>query len=409
MKPITTPTITGLVIRWEEQKLEADIRRIRRRRDDNVGAEITFRTWAPGYNPHLHNTILNLNSSSSKATLSKTLSQLYNNFNWNDVIEYLAMVTLEYFRTGEPVIEICSDDEIGELKYLLHPLLPLNKPGILFGDGGTGKSLLATFLAITVSIPWVDNPCEMDVNMKPTPSLYLDWESDKDDIAWRMKCIQKGHSLPKFNIHYRHCVLPLAEDIEQIQQAVIDSGAGLVIVDSVGQACGGDLNDAQPAIEMFRALRSLNTTTLLIGHVSKDNSKGKTPYGSAYFRNAARSAWEVRKVQNAGEDELSIGMFHNKTNLSKLFPPIGIRIVFTNDTITFASEDTKTVADFMEELSLSQRITELLKSGPLPTKEIANYTGKSYDVTNVTLKRLSKRMQVIKVGDKWGLLIKGTA
>ena len=404
-RPTITRSITGLVLRWESEQLEVDVRRIKRRRDDNVSAEISFRTWAPGYNPHLCNTLLNLNSSSSKGSLAKRLSELYEHFNWNDIIEQLAMATLEHFRVGEPAVEIWSDDVIEPPKYLIYPLLPLGKPTIFYGDGGVGKSLIAIMLGIIAMLPWVDNPLELDVGDEPAPTLVLDWETDRDEVTWRTKCIQKGHRLPRFKLVYRRCVLPLAEDIEQIQQIVMDTGSRLVIVDSVGQACGGDLNDAQPALEMFRALRSLNVTSLLIAHVSKDFTKSKVPMGSTYFRNVPRSGWEIRKAQGTGEDELHIAAFHNKTNMSKLFSPIGVKIAFRDDSIVFDREDMRSVAEFIEQLSTAQRILELVKAGAMTTKEIAVRIDKSYDVTSVTLRRMLKRQQVVKVGDKWGLPI----
>lgn len=409
MKPTVIPTITGLRIIWQEEQIQADVRRIRRRRDDNVAAEITLTTWAPGYSPHLSNTLLYLNSGNQKAALAKSLTETFDQFNWHDIIEQLSMASLAYFRKGEPVELIPSDDEIKRQPYLLYPLLPLNKPTIIYGDGGTGKSLISLFIATIVTLAWRDNPLGLEVGLEAAPVCYLDWESDKDDIDWRAKAIQNGHGLPKFSVHYRRCVLPLVEDIEQVQQIVMDTGIKLVIVDSVGQASGRDLNDAETAIELFRALRSLKVTSLLIAHVTKEYiTKGKTPIGTVYFRNAPRSAWEVKKAQNVGENELSVGLFHGKTNVSKLFPPIGMNIIFEEDAIRFALEDTGSVGEFIEELTLSQRIMGLLKSGPLTTTEIAGKLNKSYDVTSTTLKRVEKRKNIIKVGDKWGLLLKNS-
>jgi hypothetical protein len=407
-KPNIESTLTGLKMTWDKEQIEADIRRIRRRRDDNVTAEITLRTWAPGYNPHLHNTLLNLNSSTSKGALARRLSELYGNFPWDDIVEQVAVAALAHFRVGEPVTEIWSDGTTEPLQYLLHPLLPLNKPTVFYGDGGVGKSLVTLMLGIIVALPWMDNPLELNVDQEPIPTLLLDWETDKDDVAWRTQCIQRGHGLHRFKLLYRRCILPLAEDIEPIQQMVMDAGVKMIVVDSVGQACGGDLNDAQAAIEMFRAIRSLNVTSLLVAHVSKDTSKAKTPIGTAYFRNTPRSVWEVRKAQLSGEDKLSVGLFHKKTNVSKVFPPIGISITFRDDTIVFEREDVRGVAEFVEELSTSQRILGLLKNGTMTTKEIAAQISRSYDVTSVTLKRMMKRQQVIKVGDKWDLLAENT-
>ena len=59
------------------------------------------------------------------------------------------------------------------------------------------------------------------------------------------------------------------------------------------------------------------TTRLVLAHVSKaaaDQLSGAArPYGSVFVRNLARSAWELRRAEEAGPDELLIAAYHRKS------------------------------------------------------------------------------------------------
>jgi predicted transcriptional regulator of viral defense system len=86
---------------------------------------------------------------------------------------------------------------------------------------------------------------------------------------------------------------------------------------------------------------------------------------------------------------------------------MGFTIKFTLDGVTFTREDIRDISEVWETLSLSYRITEALKHGPLTVKDIAEEVAESENKIRAYLSRLTKRGKVVKVGDKWGLIAEG--
>jgi DNA-directed RNA polymerase specialized sigma24 family protein len=211
----------------------------------------------------------------------------------------------------------------------------------------------------------------------------------------------------ELSIRYRRCALPLADDLTEIQRAIADGDIGLIVVDSLGAACGGDLNSAEVATRFFSALRQLPVTSLLISHVSKaKETKEKTPYGSVYFYNFARNVFELRRIQEAEQDEINLGVFHRKNNLGKLHYPLGFTIRFEPDKTLFQKQDIRDIPEFLESLSNTARIEALLKRGAMSVAEIADELDMSAPSARVVVNRLKDKGKVVKVGgNKWGLSV----
>ncbi|HUU63670.1 MAG TPA: AAA family ATPase [Dehalococcoidia bacterium] len=406
--PTVHENIGHTLLVWEEEQLRIIVRRVRvNQRDGNVTGQITITSDAPSFadNHHLHESGFNFTSASARRTLAKDLGERYQEFDWSRILEQLCKELTHIVRRGEPAVEIYTNEDVEPPKYLLYPLLPLNLPTIVFGDSGVGKSEFALVVATCVRLPWRDNTLGFEVGEEGGGVLYLDFETDKSDIAWRLKCLQRGFNLPDFSIHHRYSTLSLADDIEQIQEIISQKKVKLIIVDSLGAACGGDLNAADVALRFFNALRSLKTTTLIIAHTSKDpNVKQKTIFGSAFFKAAARSVWECRKAQETGEDDISIALFHQKANISKLHQPIGFKFSFETDKTYCRQQDVKGVAEFRDALSAAVQIRDVLKRGAMSTEEIQDETALAKDTIRKTLNRMKDRGEVIKLGThKWGL------
>ena len=279
MKPTLTELPGRLNLTWEEDvKIAISVSRCREHKDGRVTGEIQVASTAQEPPAHLHRAQFNFSSSAARAALAKSMKAQAPDVDWTEILEQLAFYTLEWLRQGEPTEEIWTTEEIQPPEYLLYPIMPSNQPTLIYGDGGVGKSLLALMFSLVIELPWHDNPFRLRTLERTTNVLYLDWETDRQETAWRLKCLQRGLGLPDIWINYRRCTLPLADDIEGIRKAL--SGSNVIVVDSVGAACGGDLNSAEVAIRFFGALRQLDVTSLLISHISKDQlSKKKTAYG----------------------------------------------------------------------------------------------------------------------------------
>ena len=404
-KPKITQQLGNILFEWEDYGVHAEISRLRNKRDGGVSGEVLLTTTNPEYSSGLHHGSLNFLSSSSKVSLIKAMGNKYPEANWDEIIEQLCFSTLQLTRQGSPVDNLETITDLNPPGYLLDPIMPLNQPTIIFGEGGVGKSELALILHICILLPWEGNPLNITTLGTSTKSLYCDWEADRYIINWQLKCLTEGMGLGYANIAYRRCHQSLADDIEQIQKAITDTGAKVIIIDSLGAACGGDLKDAEVAIRFFTALRQLNMTSLILAHTSKDQqAQAKTIFGSAFFYNYARSVWELRKVQEIGEDTISLGLFHRKANQSKLHPPLGFNIHFNGTKTMVTRQDTKKVDEFLQRMPIKTRVLEALSDGPMTIDELSTFLDEKKDSVSRILRRLRKDDKVASNGSSWAKL-----
>lgn len=403
-RPATRTIPGGYQFSWEEACITTDVLHIHQHRDGRVTAELIFRTTLPGVPPHLHQTQLNLLASRSKSALAKDMHEKCP-ADWDTIIEQLCVLTIQSLRDGEPATIIRSSEQNIPQHYLIDPIVPQGMVTTIFGEPGSTKSYLALVLGIIAMLPWDDNPLALGVQDKTCSILYLDWETDEHELRKRLKCIQQGMELPEIELYYRRCALPLVDDITKIQQLVYEGGVKFVIVDSLGGACGGDLNEAGPVLAFFRALRSLDVSSLLVGHTSKGDMKSKSIYGSVFFTAYSRQIWECRKIQEPEEVSIETGLFHRKSNTSRLHKPIGVKWVFEDNRTSLERCSAKDISSLVGELSLREQIQDVLKSGPMSVTELCEELGEKQDVVRMTLNR-NKSLFAKDSGKQWGLIYK---
>jgi len=388
---------------WPTWNLAAIVNRIsENRRGKSTSAEIRILSTAPGLPGHLYQGRTNLTSPTAKRTLRSELLEQDQNVPWMEVVEFLCTETLRRWRTGEPVVRVGTLPTPDTPTYRLWPILPEAVPTIIYGEGGSFKSYLALMVSLLVQTGearWGLTPIQGNV-------LYLDYEASQDEVNERIKALCSGLGLPPTNILYRFCVAPLENDIERIQEVVAEAQIGLAVVDSAGLACGGNLIEAEPALAMFPALRSLKTSSLIVDHVAKNtNPRGKTtPYGTVYKPNAARSVWELRREQEMGADHIQVGLFHRKTNRGRLHYPIGFKVQFDDEVpaVYFEREDVRDIPELSQFLTVKDQIKELLRDGAKTAKELAEHLEKGGGTVRKELRRLGAA--VVKLPDgRWAL------
>ena len=333
---------------------------------------------------------------------------------WDDVLTWVTNLTLKEARRGEPVQRIwASEDDNLIANYLLEPILYLNHPTVVFGDYGSLKSLFALAIAYVAQLPYSDNKLGLITAKESTHCLYCDWEDDPLNFRKRWSAIEKGFGIKApMPMLYLRMTAPLADSVESLQQNIAEENIKLLIVDSLGPAARGNLNDPEPAIKYHEALRKLLTnekvgiTSLTIAHNSKDPlTKRRTIFGSVFFTNLARSVWECKAEQETGEDEAIISVKHTKANLSKLHPTLGYRFTFTVNSITIAKSDLRDTG-LSGELPLRWQIKNLLGRGSMSIPELAEQLGSKADTIGRTLRRMRKDTQVTKQeDDTWGLAL----
>lgn len=356
-------------------------------------------------------TLVNLSSDQTRSRLSHNLDDRYgkDQLDWYKIIEQFSDIVITEFRRGEPIKELLGIGEDGHPpEYILKPLIIKNYPNVIFGDPGAFKSAFSLVLTVLASLPWRDNSLGFEVPQDRQRCLYLDWETDRDTVNWVMSKLEKGMALPTFPLYYRRCSLPLSQDIERIKQAIAEIKADIVIIDSLGLASGDELNNTKTALDFFTAFRQLNTTGLILAHNAKNTTDGakRSIYGNQYYTAQARNIWEVRKVQEADDDEIDIALFHRKAPpFDKLYPTLGFHIIFTKDTMKITTEKPSTIGEFAKAMSETTQIKKLLtEQGIMSIKDIATALGFTESNVRTNISRLKSKEIVTKIGDGYGML-----
>ena len=285
----------------------------------------------------------NLTSQRSKKDLARyisNMSKLISHYDWDAIVEGVCQKVIKQYYTPEEPVRL-NTIERKTPEFLLYPLLPKNHPTLWYAQGGSGKSLLALYIALLVQNGFALDP---EHETPKTETLYLDWEVDEMEARRRLSMIIASLEHPEelsFPL-YKRCVFTLKDELEAILNAIANYDIGFVIIDSAAPAIGGDINDMAKVIHFFNAIRkitALGVTVLILSHVSKrdkEAEEGKTPIGSVFFENLPRLTWELRYAMR--ENKMDIGLFPRKNNFGPL-PSVGFRVFFDFGEIFFIRID----------------------------------------------------------------------
>ena len=406
-EPLIHKVGNGYEFSWcegDEWVFKANMTHIKESSRGELSGELTIEHEFKG--TLLDITHINLLSEISRTKIAKKLATRHNIINWDFLIEQVCTITVKRYREGEPAQEIWpSEEDTLTPEYLLEPILYLNHPAVLFGDYGSLKSLTALATAYIIQLPYPNNPLGLITAEEPNKCLYLDYEDDSSSFRKRWSALESGFGQGAMPVFYLRMTAPLADSTEQVRHEIDKKGIRFLIVDSLGPAARGNLNDAEPAIRYHAALRQLGITSLTLAHTSKDQlSSKKTIFGSVFFTNLSRSVWECKSLQETGEDEAIISLKNTKANLSRLHPPMGYKFNFTDNCITIARTDLRDTG-LSSELPLSLRIKDLLRQGAMTVKDIAETLETNEPSARTVIYRMKQRGQLIKIGESWGLTL----
>ena len=404
-KPEMTVNAGIYSYQWPDLKIEATVSRLSMNGKQSLCAEVVIQHTL-GETPELfEHTKLNLTSNLARTQLAKALTERAKGIDWVSVLKDIAVLTIEHYRQGEPVVAIGNQPSIMERTFQLYPILEKGEPTTIFGPGGSGKSYLASYIAVLVQL---NQPGVYDWLPECGNVLYLDWEASVDvheRRVWAVKC-GLGLEDSEEEIFYRFCSQPLVDDIMEIQRAVSDCGANLVIIDSQVAASGQDPDKAETVSQYYNALRSLRCTTLTIDHIPKSTEGAKSmPFGSVFKWNRARSLFEVRQCQEAGENILELGLYHRKYNEGRLLKPLGLSLEFchganeTLEKVIFTETDIENIPELAKGLKLKERMIALLRDGAMTVGEIAEAAETTQGTVRVILNR--HKDLFTKVGNEW--------
>ncbi len=339
-----------------------------------------------------------MSSTSKQSKLAKEIAGIDANsiIPWEEVIRYVCSQTRKSYYDGQDSILVAPSDDPLSLKYLLDPLLPLNMPAIIYGNGESGKSLFSLLISIIVRLPFFDNPLGLMTVNEPSQVLYLDWELDEFTFRKRLSELVKGIDNRWADIRYRQMTTPLSDAIESIEREVVRENIALVVIDSLAPAAcvssGGTSYPHDQAISYFNSLRRLGITSLTIAHMPRE---GKDIYGSIFYRNLARSVWNCEGQRNDKQNTLTIKLANDKANLSGRHEPLHFQFRFEDGCTGVSRVD----GNIDCSASLRDEIYSLLKKeGGKSVKEIGMDIGKPENTVRTVLNRgKGKNFQELEV------------
>ena len=395
---------------WKKLGIRVSVDRL----DDEGPGEMSVYYDSGGQPRLLYWGKINLLSVQSCSQLARRLSENAE-LDWSTILTYVSTLTFQEHRRGEPVVPIGKKPPSTKIDFQLHPLLEKGQATTIYAPGGCAKSYLADYFAILIQLGYTGlDSARFSLIPEAVNCLYLDWESNKEDHERRVWAIKQGLGIDSEECFlYRFCEQPLVSDVRAIQKLIVENDVGFIIIDSQMAASGYGPDAAMQASQFYNALRSLRCTSLTIDHVSKSNwaspaADATGPYGSVVKYNRARSVFEIKKNQEAGDNFLELSLKHIKHNEGRLLKPIGIRIDFNNgkednlDSVTFKLCDLNENPELSKTMSLKDRLINTLRHGKKEVVALAEELDKS---ENEIRSRLNEGKSIFKkYSDGWGLL-----
>ena len=277
---------------------------------------------------------------------------------WEQCVEDLAAIVIDTYNKGVPEVRL-ADVEIDESSmWRVDNILVQNHPNLLWADGGTGKSMFALFLGVLIQQGYTDT--DHNLVVEPGNVLYLDYETDDQEIAKRSRMIHKGLGMaPESQIVYQNMATSLVDAEDRIRDLIFNHNIEVMIVDSMGMAVKGELEQQDSVTNFFAVLRRLGNmgiTSLVISH---SNRSGQV-FGSAFTHHWSRFIWEAKK-SSSSPTGMDFTLFNRKANNVGMQPSQTWGVDFTEDSVVYTRGDTF-MTDLKGELSYAQLVFKIIES-----------------------------------------------
>jgi RecA-family ATPase len=246
-------------------------------------------------------------------------------------------------RVVNPVDLACAI--VPRREWIVEDWLPVGCVTANYGDGGTGKTLLAQQLQTSTALGGIW--CGRDVLKCRSLALYC--EDDEDELHRRQAQICAGYGVGLSDLEPMRWVSGVGQDCalmafdndvgyttpmyEAVKRASIDHGARLLILDTAADLFAGNENDRHQVRRFIGQLNRLaidiNGAVLLNAHPSRTGlSTGNLDGGSTAWSNSVRSRWSLARpalAEGEVEDPDARILTRRKANYARVGEDIALR------------------------------------------------------------------------------------
>jgi len=354
---------------------------------------------------------LALSSTASREALRKKLEATAPGPPWGEYLEEMAFRLTHAAREGEPLVTL-TGVVTSPTRELVPRLLFEGEPTQIFGDGDTGKSLVALTVAVSVhagaALPFGLKPA------RAVPAAYLDWETSRETIEERLALLAAGLGVAPPPILYKRMTRPLVDEAPTLAAEFTRRGIGFVVIDSKMFAVGtveGAFHE--PITAFYNALRLFApAASLILNHITGADARGggpARPFGGAFAFNGPRLIWEAKRDPDVTDATAIAFTCRKANNLPRRPEPFGLRFEPAVGRILVSPLDlTAAAPQTLAGASLPYRVRLALARQDLTTPEIAEALGISANAVRVVLGRLRAKDLVVERGTdgkatRWGL------
>lgn len=352
------------------------------------------------------------------------IKQRLRHFNNNHCVVRVSDDALERILASSSASPKCNDDDDeklpevkmfsdltptrGKRPFIIDGVVFKGHAAALYGDGGSAKSTCAMHMGQCVArgVKW------LGFDTVKTKVLYLDFELDQEEQTRRAYEIAAGdgYAKPPTGFYYLPGAgYPTRDVFDHALRVCQELGIGVVIVDSLGYALGGDAEASRDVLEFFRqvegSFRRAGITLVIVDHQAKtragSNYRDMTMFGSVYKSNSVRSVFQV-EPNTHDEGYIDLIVRHQKVNFGPKLNPFGVEVKFDTDKTTLKARELEASELVDEKLNASDKVLLALNEGPQYPDELAQATGLQEGTVKNALTALRKAGKVEDTGEKRG-------
>ena len=372
---------------WAEPDIRVELSKIDRR---GSRAYAKMKVWT-GKRGLIYMASISLYDQRSRKDIVDFLMHAHPLADWNSILHHIAAIVDSHSEKPGVIVDLATHKPESDNPYLIYPIVRQKQSTVLYADGGSGKSTFALAVAATGATQTAFVPGVSNTAQRPIKTLYLDWEADDDDVSKMLKELSRGAQIkiPADHIHYQSMSGAFIDHVDDLVETIVQNDIELIIVDSLVASAGGDVTDAEAARFFHNAVRSLNVASIGITHTNKSD----TLYGSRFFWNLARQVFRLTSLSEPETNPI-LGLYHEKSNRSKLIAPVAYDVEYGNPEsdnafIKYLARDIQAVPELAKGTGLRDQMIGLLRNGSMTVEQLADRTGAPDNVVLATLERMT--------------------